>query len=535
MLRKVIFISLLFATTVLSAVGSSRPKLVVNIIVGGMRAGDIERYSSSFGGGGFLRLRHGGVYFTNAHYTSSQSITSSSLATLSTGATPSIHGVVGDVWWERISGSRVELTHDAESKGVAYNLKDYNHSAEQLIAPTITESLLSASPSSKSISISIEPSAAILMSGSSGVPYWIEPLSCEWGSSTSFIDSLPAWVATYNKSPQIAIFANERWVSRLQQNGYKNSFSDKLKPRISTRRYEADAEPRAKGIKEQRQRRFEQLQSTPVGNRALFDFARTAIEREELGRDGSTDIVNIYLCTSRNIAQSYGSESIEVEDMYCHLDRDIDEFITAITKDILPGDIIITLSSDHGMTPNTEPRGLFDIGQFTVVVNSFLRARYGGEGWVLGYNSRNLYLNHKEIYRQKLTIQEVQNEVAAFALQFRGVSHALTATALNSGAFASGYGAKIQRGFYARRSGDVIISLMPGWIEQQQGRRADSGSIYHYDSHVPLIIYGEGYFTGRTTHTKVEMESLAPTLAYILGIDAPVAAEGEAINEILEL
>ena len=43
-----------------------RPKLVVNIVVGSMRAQDLERYADGFGDGGFKRLMRVGVNFTDA-------------------------------------------------------------------------------------------------------------------------------------------------------------------------------------------------------------------------------------------------------------------------------------------------------------------------------------------------------------------------------------------------------------------------------------------------------------------------------------
>ena len=50
----------------------------------------------------------------------------------------------------------------------------------------------------------------------------------------------------------------------------------------------------------------------------------------------------------------------------------------------------------------------------------------------------------------------------------------------------------MQNSFYPRRSGDVIINLMPGWIEEHDHKRSSSGSMYGYDTRVPLIFYGAG-------------------------------------------
>lgn len=77
-------------------------------------------------------------------------------------------------------------------------------------------------------------------------------------------------------------------------------------------------------------------------------------------------------------------------------------------------------------------------------------------------------------------------------MQFRGVSHALSSTAMRSSYFGSGYGEKMQNSFYPRRSGDVVVNLMPGCIEERPDVRSKSGSMYGYDTTVPLVLYGGG-------------------------------------------
>ena len=98
--------------------------------------------------------------------------------------------------------------------------------------------------------------------------------------------------------------------------------------------------------------------------------------------------------------------------------------------------------------------------------------------------------------------------------------------------FGSGYARRMQNGFYPRRSGDVAVNLMPGWIEQRDGIRSTSGSMYGYDTHVPLVFAGNGLAPARIAR-DVEMTSLAPTLARLLGIGEPAAADGTVLEEIV--
>jgi arylsulfatase A-like enzyme len=198
------------------------------------------------------------------------------------------------------------------------------------------------------------------------------------------------------------------------------------------------------------------------------------------------------------------------------------------------------LTSDHGTSPSYDlsPRTLdqrFNVPQFEMILESFLDARYGRaeQNWVLEYENQMVYLNHNLIYEKRLSLSDVQNEVATFAMQFRGVSHALSATAMRTSYFGSGYARQMQNGFYPRRSGDVILNLMPGWIEKRDIVRSTSGSMYSYDRHVPLVIYRGGEAAQEVEH-PVEITSVAPTLARILGIPSPAASEGSPLKEPLQ-
>jgi len=153
--------------------------------------------------------------------------------------------------------------------------------------------------------------------------------------------------------------------------------------------------------------------------------------------------------------------------------------------------------------------------------------------WVLEYEDKCLYLNHNLIYERGLNLADVQNEVAIFAMQFRGVSHALSATAMRTSYFGSGYARKMQNSFYPRRSGDVIMNLMPGWIEENDRCASSSGSMYGYDTQVPLVFYGFGAGPLRVKR-RVDMTAVAPTVARVLEITEPAASEGEVLPEIID-
>ena len=274
-----------------------------------------------------------------------------------------------------------------------------------------------------------------------------------------------------------------------------------------------------------------------AGNTAVFGFAKQAIAQFKLGTDGTPDLLNICLDSSRRISEAYGPESVEAEDMYYRLDRDLADFLTFVFAQVKNGEVLVVFTSDHGTSPSydagREEADRFNARQFEVIVNGFLNVRYGMGNWVLEYEDKCLYLNHNLIYERGLNLADVQNEVAIFAMQFRGVSHALSATAMRTSYFGSGYARKMQNSFYPRRSGDVIMNLMPGWIEENDRCASSSGSMYGYDTQVPLVFYGFGAGPLRVKR-RVDMTAVAPTVARVLEITEPAASEGEVLPEIID-
>ncbi len=514
---------------------ANKPRLMVNIVVSSMHANDLNRYAANFTNGGFARLKNEGVWFTNASYDYMQTTTPVSLATISTGAQPSVHGVVSDRWFDYVGNKQVNLIDDSKEQSVNYSSGSGNYSPRQLHAETISDAVVESNDQSIIRTIAVEPLSAIVMAGHAGEAYWMENLQSDWTTSSYYTKELPRWILDYNRNDSNEDFIIKSWTPLFDIDKYVNSqvisinvAKDSPNKRIN--RLE-DTAPLATGNLIDV---YEQMCYTPAGNTAILAFAKQTIAKNDMGSDEQVDVLNIVLDTPRLISGRYGVESIEYEDMLYRLDRDLEEFLTFTLAQVTdPRDIIITLTSDHGSSPAYNAQGKelerFNVRQAEVITNAFIGAQHGNGDWVLGVIDNAIYLNHNLIYDKGLSIADMQYDVATFVMQLRGVAHALSAEALRSSYFGSGYGRKVQNGFYPRRSGDVIINLMPGWITEQNNIRSMSGSMYRYDTHVPLIIYGGGLAAARRTE-KVDITSLAATQAHMLGVSTPSAAEGEVLD-----
>lgn len=522
-----------------TARAAERPRLVVNIVVSSMRADDIERYSTNLSQGGLRRLMNEGAYFADASFDYMQTTTPVSLATLSTGAMPSTHGVVADSWFDYVTNQRKYLVKDDKEYSVNYSSGSGDYSPRQLIAQTLSDALIEQHPDSRIATIAVEPLSAIVMAGHAGEVYWMERNKSHWTTSSYYTDKLPEWIEKYNEGELNQAYLMERWNALLPYDNYINSQVSHIEGLHSNNNKRIEFIGKAPSSSKRKQGTiniYENMAYTPAGNSAMIAFAKQIVAKCQMGKDEVPDILNIVLDTPRMISSHFGPESVEYEDMIYRLDRDLEDFITFLLAQVKsPEQVVITLCSDHGTSPSyNSPKGekeRFNTMQAEVITNAFIGAQHGNGQWVLGYIDRAIYLNHNLIYEKGLSLAKLQHDVATFMMQLRGVAHAVSAEAMCGSYFGSGYGRKIQNGFYPRRSGDVIINLMPDWIEERSAVRSTSGSMYLYDRSVPLIFFGGG-IKPICHNQQVDMTAVATSLAYIIGINPPSAAEGEVLETI---
>ena len=514
-----------------------KPRLVVQIVVSQMRYDYLDRFRDNFCDNGFRAFMEKGTNFTNARHSYMQTNTVAGLATIVTGTPPSGHGVIAESWYNFTTGDSVNLIADSRATGLECEDGEGRYSALNLTAATLGDRLKESDPKSKSIALAADPYSAIVCGGPSSDVYWMNTGHGTWVSSSYYFEKLPYWVTQYNETAFASTLLDREWTPDKSFESYRNTDTTVLSFIPDT---QSGIGNFLRGVvrifkKDDPRTDYAMLQYMPAGNTLVSSFARETIVQEELGKDNHTDLLTICYDTPRLICERFGPRSIEVEDMYYKLDREIGELVTFIQAQFEPGEVVIALTSDHGSSDTFReqsriPMGLFNAEQFKIIMNGFLSAQYEPGEWVLGYRDRQLYLNRELIYKYGFDLAEVQTRAAAFALQFRGVSGALTSTDMQSGYFGKGYGEKMQNGFYPKRSGDVTINLMPGWIEQRTGIVSLSGSLYEYDTHVPMMLLG-GSVPAATVERDVTVSSLAPTLAHIMRITVPNAATGAILDE----
>ncbi len=530
--KLVIILAAAFHAAALDAHNDDGVRLIVNIVVGQMRSDAVERYAANFSDSGIGRFLKEGMVLENGYYDFMQTITPATLATLTTGVNPSMHGAVSDCWVDYVTGQRVRLTDDQTVRGLDSSDGAGRCSPCNLTLPTVGDNLLSANPDSKVISVAADALSSVVLSGRKGKAFWFDENNGNFVSSTAYMDRLPTWLIRYNGLKFPLSYVGSPWTLCKQRDKYLNRRYSvfEFKRADNLTKVMMPAEPKSGNRID-----YRSLLYSPYGNTIVAEFAAQVVSNESLGSDAAVDILNVCFDASRYVCRRYGPESLEAEDMLYRLDGDIADLIGSITKQVPLDKVLFVLTSDHGSSDSFDcgpvPADRFNADQFKVIMNSFLSVQFGAGEWVLDYIDRQLYLNHNLIYQRNLSLKDVQDRAASFALQFRGVSHVLTSSSMLGGYFGDSYGEKMQNSFYPRRAGDLMLNLMPGWILECEDAKSQSGSMYDYDTRVPLMLLGWKIPSGGSSE-EFDMTCVAPTLARIMRINRPIASAGHTISNL---
>ncbi|PIP54344.1 MAG: alkaline phosphatase family protein [Bacteroidetes bacterium CG23_combo_of_CG06-09_8_20_14_all_32_9] len=523
------------------AIPPEKPKLVIGIIIDQMRYDYISRYWDKLEKNGFKRFVNEGAFCKNARQNYIYTQTGPGHATIYTGATPSINGIVSNEWYLRLKKQKVYCVEDSKAKTVGSDSDKGKMSPVNLLTTTIGDELrLSNQNKSKVISISLKDRAAILPGGHNPTAaYWYDNSTGNWITSSYYIDTLPKWVIDFNNKKLSDLYLDRLWTPLLSISEYNESLPD-------TNKYEKgfgngqkcfpyDLSFLSKPLKKQRD--FSILNITPFGNTFTHDFAIAAIIGENLGKNNFTDFLSVSFSSTDYIGHCFGPLAVETEDAYLRLDKEIAHFIDFIEFEIGKENVLIFLSADHGSSENPQylldnrlPGGVFKQYYALSLLKSYLNAVYGEGEWILTYLNQQIFLNHALIEDSKISLSEIQNKVASFLLQFNGVENAVTATTLQNNNFTKGIFMYMQNSFNQKRSGDVLINLEPGWI-QDSDYDIDHNTAYSYDTHVPLLWYG-WKITRQTILREVHLVDVAPTIAIMLNIEYPSGCCGEPIYEL---
>lgn len=495
-----------------------KPKLVVGIVVDQMRADYIDRYWNKFGDEGFKRLVNNGAAFTNCHYNYVPTETAPGHASIYTGTTPSVHGIIANDWY------------DGAAKKIRTSVQGINDSIpkspDKLLVETVTDQFKKSFHGSKVYSISIKDRGAILPGGKKAdAAFWFDDASGKFISSRYYdtLNTNVRWISDFNKLNYPKQFLKSGWkLSEGNHFDYPDSSTyegilGNEKKFTFPYRFDSTA--------------YAELKYTSWGNKLTAMFAEKALVYEKLGQRNVPDFLCISFSSTDYVGHKFGINSVELEQTYLDLDADIAELLNLFDRLIGKNKYLLFLTADHGAVSN--PQYLMDNGLaggfiLSDTLKKELKNLAGdlpGKDSLLLDCSDQIKFNDSLIKARNLNIDSLTNVFIDFLSSYPGIGLVITKKELAVNKYNYGIKQMLQNGFNSSRSSDIFFVLKPNWINWSVKKGTTHCSPYNYDTHVPLIFYGWKIKSNKLDN-DVKITSIAPTISKLLGINFPEGSTG---------
>ena len=547
-------------TSINAIAQTEKPKLILQITVDQLRGDMPYRYLEKMGEGGFKYLLNEGVVYKNAHHNHANTETIVGHATLATGALPAVHGMIGNVWFDK---KQQRLVYNIEDAAFPLLSKDADVNQETEIDPTqkmakssgrspnniqvstfSDELAIATNGQAKIFGVSVKDRGAVSLAGHAGKAFWFSKKSGEFVTSKYYYDKYPDWVNTWNNEEPTQKYHKKSW--------------QLLKARTEYIFGQQDAqvwETKFPGFSHTFPHKYGDIENpyfttyltlSPAGDKLTLDFAKAVVENENLGKDNVTDYLSVSFSSTDYVGHIFGPSSLEAEDNMLQLDRTLADLFAFIDKEVGLKNTLVVLSADHGAAE--VPDYLSTLGINTKVVMPKMWDKSKGmkalkksfdvdEELIESYFHPYVYLNRTFIDKKGLSLTKVQQAVAAELDKLDGVALAVTSTDIETGNIPNDYLHTLVANNHSKnRSGDIYVVLEAHrFVADMEGLTvaATHGSPWGYDTFVPLIFAGFG-LDNEVIHERVSTTDLAVTLSGMLNIKAPSGAQGIILKEVVD-
>lgn len=536
-------IFLLFSSMMTFCQTASKPKLVVGVIIDQMRHEYLYRFESHYGNDGFKRLMGDGFVFKNAHYNYIPTYTGPGHASVYTGTTPRVHGIIANDWYDKYNQKERYCVEDEEVRAVG-GLKNGFRSPKNLKSTTMTDELrLFYQNRSKVVGIALKDRGAILPAGHQpNGAYWFDSKTGNFITSTFYTDALPAWVTKFNDQKLPKKYMKKGWDTYKPIEEYVESARDDRPYEVKEIGGLPTVFPYDFTKFDDTVNPYEVIKTTPYGSTLTADMALAAIDGEQLGQDEITDFLAVSFSSPDYIGHAFGPYSKEIQDSYIRLDLELARLMNELDKKVGEGNWTLFLTADHAVADI--PAYLKEQGHSTGYTKSAahkqqigqaLEAKFGRTDLIENVSNHQIFLNKKVIAASELNFLEIKTFIIDKLNELTGMNAAFDARTI------SGYSGNdlnvrlLAAGINEHMSGDIVYTKEAGWLTEYHEKYGGTthGSGYSYDTHVPMLFYGWGIKSGSTVKYH-PITDIAPTICTLLNIKLPSGCTGHPIEELLD-
>lgn len=496
------------------------PKLVIGITIDQLRTDYIETFAPLFGNDGFKRLWKEGKVYKHADYDFSNIDCASAIASIYTGTTPSLHGIIGESWMNLSTLQPEKGVHDPTYIG---NYTAQNTSPKKLLASTLTDEL-KISTKNKAYVFTIAPTAeaALFSAGHmADCAFWLNTSNGKW-CSTTFYKNFPWWASRYNDQSSLEARLTEwewtphhpsfkyEYASGWQQEPFKYKFNQGDK--------------------------FRKAITSPFINDEINRFVTELLKQSGVGEDDTPDFLGITYYAGNYNHQNVNEFPMEIQDIYTRLDKSLADLFALIEERIgLKNVLFFVTSTGYVDADNPSinyqhiPGGEFYINRCATLLNMYLMATHGPGEYVEAFYNNQIYLNHELLEKKQLPLADIMKQASDFVIQFSGVHQVYSSNRILLGSWSNEV-EKIKNGYHIKRSGDLIIDVLPGWTLMNKDSYENT-LVRHTPVLTPLIFMGD-QIVPEIINTPTHISKIAPTIAHSIKIRAPNASKAIPLLDI---
>ncbi len=517
----------------------NRPKLVVGIVIDQMRWDYLYRFYDRYAAdGGFKRLMNQGFSCENTFISYLPTYTACGHTCIYTGSVPAFHGIIGNNWYDPIRNKNVYCTEDSTvtTVGAEAGLPGAMSPFNMKVTTLGDELRLATNFKGKVIGVAVKDRGGILPAGhSANAAYWYDSRNGNWITSTYYMKELPKWMQDFNAQKLVDKYYGMGWNTMYPINSYVQSTADEKSYEGTPFGAEQKAFPY--DLKKFAGTNYANICTTPYGNSMTVEVAKAAVTGEQLGADNITDMLTVSFSSPDYIGHTFGPNSVEQEDDYLRLDKDLGSFFNFLDAKVGKGQYVVFLSADHAVAhapgfskENKLPGGLAPTTRWTQDMGKILNEKFGNAKLILGNFNHQIYINHPVIDSLKLDENAIKKTIIQYLIRQPEVGQAFSLNKLMEEPLNAKLRDMVANGYNQQLSGDVEFIEKPGYMEGY-ATGTTHGSWNPYDSHIPLLFYGWGVSKGKTNR-EVYMTDIAATLAAMLHIQMPSGCIGHVIEEV---
>jgi len=492
------------------------PKLIISIVIDELDNDQLLLLQSSFSDKGINRIAHDGFRFMSAISHDIAGYPGTRMTSLYSGMTVAEHGIIGEQWYNynkerfdgKISFNDPNSLKDAQNYNMARTLGDYLKSFY--------------GPKAGVAAISINTPWMIHTLGYNADYFFT--LNSETGQFYEVLDDKEiAWVNEFNSRYSTVNYLSRQWGPLNDITSYTEFRYLDEKSRPDFRNFLYDMNDGGT---------FRKVAASPYGNSLLRDFIVAFLVNSKFGQDDIPDLLSVCFTTRSFTDVGNSILPAEKEDMLLRIDAEIASLIDFFDIEFGRKNYLIMLTSGASPPPDKSSfgkqgvtTGYFDGNKSMSLLNLYLMALHKQGKWVLGFNDGMIYLNRNLIEKEGLSLKEMQDSVSLFMHEFSGVAKALP---LYDYQLNTHCDENINKNLFVRRTGDILISLHPGWqttVTELGSRQIGTSGFQN----LPFMFFGWNTEKG-AWFDNIDAINLIPLLIKTIGLSHPKSFQNENVR-----